>query len=58
MLSYPLTNFEIQKCYQNEYKFNGVYIKNNLPEIKNAAYVINLNKYKAIGMYWVIDTFW
>ena len=25
MPPYPLTNFEIQKCYQNEPKFNFVY---------------------------------
>ena len=24
-----LTNFEIQKYYQNEPKFNGVYLRNN-----------------------------
>ena len=30
MLSYPLTNFEIQIYYQNESKVNGVYSRNNL----------------------------
>ena len=30
MLPYPLTNFEMQKYYQNELKFNGVYLRNNL----------------------------
>ena len=29
MLLHPLTNFEIQKYYQNEPKINGVYSKNN-----------------------------
>ena len=29
-----LTNFEIQKSYQNEPKFNGVYSRNNSPKIK------------------------
>ena len=32
---HPLTNFEIQKCYENEPKFNGVYSRFNLPKIKN-----------------------
>ena len=41
--------FEIQKDYQNEAKFNGVYSRNNLPKIKNGTYVINLDEYKAIG---------
>ena len=29
---YPLTNFEIQKYYQNEQRFDGVYSRNNLPK--------------------------
>ena len=34
----PLTNFEIQKYYQNEPRFNGVYSRNNLAEkIKDEA---------------------
>ena len=30
-------------------KFNGVYSRNNLPEIKDRAYVINCDEYKSIG---------
>ena len=30
MLPHPLTSFEIQKYYENEPKFNGVYSRNNL----------------------------
>ena len=30
MPPYPLTNFEIQKYYQNEPKFNDVYSRDNL----------------------------
>ena len=52
MLSHPLTNFEIQKHYQNEPKFNGVYSRNNLPKIKDGAYVINLDQFKSIGTNW------
>ena len=29
MSPHPLTNFEMQKYYQNEHKFNGVYSSNN-----------------------------
>ena len=29
MLSHHLTNFEIQKYYQSEPRFNGVYSRNN-----------------------------
>ena len=53
MLSHLLTNFEIQKYYQNERKFNGVYSRNNLPKIKDGAYVINLDEFKSIGTYWI-----
>ena len=28
----PLTNFEIQKYFQNEPRFNGVFSRNNLPK--------------------------
>ena len=33
MPPYSLTNFEIQKYYQQEPKFNGVSSRNNLPKI-------------------------
>ena len=39
-----LTNFEIEKYNQNESKFNNVYSKNNLPKIKDGAYVMSLNQ--------------
>ena len=35
MLSHPLTNFEIQKYYQNKRKFNGFYSRNNLFKMKD-----------------------
>ena len=45
-----LTNFEVEKYYANEPRFNGVYSKNNLPKkIKFAAYVINLDEYADVG---------
>ena len=53
MLPHPLTNFEIQKYYQNEPTFNGVYSRDNLTEIKDGAYVINLDEYSTIGTHWV-----
>ena len=54
MLPYPLTNVEMQKYYQNEPRFNGVYSRNNLPnEIKDGAYVINLDEYADVGAHWI-----
>ena len=29
---HPLTSFEIQKCYQKEPRFDGVFSRNNLPK--------------------------
>ena len=49
MLPNCLTNFEIQKYYQNEPTFKGVYSRHNLSKIKDEAYIINLDEYKSIG---------
>ena len=40
-------------CCQIEPKFNGVNSKNKLPEIKDRASVINLDKFKSIGTHWI-----
>ena len=44
MLLHPLTNFEIQKYYQNEPKFNGVFSRNDLSKIKDGTYLINFDE--------------
>ena len=46
MLLLLSTNFEMQKYYQIEPKFNGVFLRKNLPNIKKGGYVINLDEYK------------
>ena len=49
-----LINFEIQKYYLSEPKFNGVYSRDNLQEIiKDGAYVTNLDEYSDIGTHWI-----
>ena len=53
MSPHPLTNFEIQKCYQRETKFNAVYSRNNLPKIKDGAYVLNFDECKSIETQWI-----
>ena len=53
MPPHPLTNFEMQKFHQNEPKFDGVYSRNNLPKIKDGAYVRNLDEYESIGTHWI-----
>ena len=62
MLSHLLNNFEMQKYYQNEPRFNGVYSRDNLPKrnsvecnsfgIKDEAYVTNLDDYSDIVTHW------
>ena len=44
MLPHPLTNFEIQKYYENEPKFNGVYSRNSISKIRDGPYIINLDE--------------
>ena len=39
-----LTDFEIQKHYQNQHRFNGIYFRDNLPKIKDGTYVTNLDE--------------
>ena len=53
MQPHPLINFEIQKYYQNEPRFNGVYSRDNLPKLKDGAYIINLDEYSDTGTHWV-----
>ena len=50
---HPLTNFEIQKYYQNQTRFNGVYSRDNLSKIKDGAYAINLDEYSDNGTNWI-----
>ena len=54
MTPHPLKNFDIQKYYQNEPRFNGVFSRNNLPKkIKERAYVINLDEFAGVGTHWI-----
>ena len=50
---HPLTNFEIQRYYKNEPRFNGVYSRDNLPRIKDGDYITNLDEYFDIGTHWI-----
>ena len=55
MLPHPLTNFEIQKCYENKHKFNGVYFRDNLPnEMKDGVCVINLDEHSDLGTHCIV----
>ena len=55
MPPHPSTNFEIQRYYQNEPKFNDVFSRNNLPKTeKDWAFVINLDEYGDVGTHWIV----
>ena len=52
--SHPLTNFEMQRYYQNEPRFSGAFWRNTfLLKIKDGAYVINLDDYADVGTHWI-----
>ena len=50
---HSLTSFEIQKYYQNESSFNGVYSGDKLSiKIQDGTYTIHLDKYADGGTHW------
>ena len=54
MPPHRLTNFDIQKYYEHEPRFNGVYSRDNLPyRIKDVVYIANLDEYSDIGTHWI-----
>ena len=49
-MPHPLTNFEIERYYQNNTRFNDVYSRDNVPnKIKDEVYIINHYKHANIG---------
>ena len=44
---------KVSKYFENDCRFNGVFSRNNLPRIKDGAYVINLDDKKGKGTHWV-----
>ena len=54
MPPHPSTNFEIQKYYENEPRFIGVFSRDNFQKtIKDGAYVINFDEYADTGTHWI-----
>ena len=54
MPPHPLTNFEIQKYYKHEPRFNGIFPRNNsFKKIKHGAYIINLDENADVGTHWI-----
>ena len=53
MLPCPWTNFQIEKYYQNEPKFDGICSRNNLTKIRDGTYIIDPDEYESIGTHWI-----
>ena len=65
MPPHSLTNFEIQRCYQNETRFNGVYSRNNLhkkgQDMHNQSGWVQINTNSLDGFvceWWWCNIFW
>ena len=53
-MSDPLTCFEIQIYFPKKPRFNCIYSENNLPEIKDEAYITNVHEWKSIGIHLIV----
>ena len=53
MLPCPWTNYQIEKYYQNEPKFDGTYSRNNLTKTRDGTFIIDLDEYESIGTHWI-----
>ena len=53
MSPHSSVNFEIQRCCQDETKFNSAFLKNNLTKIKDGEYLQEHDEYKSIGTHWI-----
>ena len=54
MPPHALTDFETQKYYQHEPRFNVVFSRDNMPKkIYDGAYVIKLDEYADVGTHWI-----
>ena len=53
VLLQPLSSIEITKYFNCESRFNGLFSNNNLPRIKDGAYMINLGDKKSKRAHWV-----
>ena len=49
-----MTNFEIMDYFKEVKGFNGVFSRNNLPTLKNGAYIINLDHSRNTRTHWVV----
>ena len=43
----------MQNYCQIEPIWNGIFLGNDLPKIKDGGYLINLDEFKSIGIHWI-----
>ena len=48
-----VTSFLKRIWNAKELKFNGVYLRTNLPQINDGTHMINRNESESIGTYWI-----
>ena len=53
VLLHPLNNVKITNYFNYESRFNGVFSRNNLPRIKDGAYIIKLDDKNSKGTHWI-----
>ena len=53
VLLHPLNIIKITNYFNYKPRFNDVFSRNNLPQIKDGAYVINLDDKNTKGTQWV-----
>ena len=51
---HPLRNIDITKYSNYDPRFNGVFLRDNLPRIKDESYVMNLDDKKSKGTHSVL----
>ena len=50
---HPLSNIEITNYFNYEPRFNGIFVRHNLPKIKDGVYMIKLDDKKSKEGHWV-----
>ena len=50
-----MTNYEIQEYFKDEKRFNGVFSRNNLPNIKKEHISLIYTTVKNTGTHWVVN---
>ena len=53
LLELTKEQLEAVKVFNAASSFNGVYSRNNAPEIKDWAYIINLDEFTSIRTHWI-----